>query len=352
MFVQAMRNPKTVVLLALLLGSVRTGRAQKPAAGGEPSQVHVTTQPAATTKAKPVSDDHVVLTIGKQEITAGDIKGIIAALPPSYRDYYAGQGKRELPQYLARMKVLYAEALDRHLESRPEVQQALEIARESVLASAAQNDIESQIPVSDQQLQELYDKQKPQYEELRIRQIVFRTKESVVPLAGAPTRPALSADEARKKLEDIRKQILGGADFAELARAYSEDLGTAGQGGDMGYVTSQRTLPPVFNAAAVLKPGEVSDIISTPFGLEIVKLEDKRTKTLADVKPDLEAQIRQQKFIDVIADIQQKKYPMNMDFDYWGVSFTATASRTPPSGAGNQPQGEQNKQPEEPKKPN
>jgi peptidyl-prolyl cis-trans isomerase C len=329
MSIQVVRSLKTAFVPLLLLGCFRVAWAQKPE--------------AAKTDTKPVPDDKVVITVGKDRITVGDIKRIVAALPPDYRAYYAGPGKRDLPQYLVRMKVLVAEALEQHLESRPEVQQALEIARESVLADAARKQIEAKIPVTEQQLRELYEKRKQELEEVRIRHIVLRTKESVVPLPGAPARPPMPAEEARKKLEDIRKQVLAGADFGELARDYSEDLGTAGAGGDMGYVNRQKVVPPVADAAYALHTGQVSDIIVTPFGLEIIKLEDRRTKTLEEVKPALEAQIREQKFVDVLAEIQKKKYPMNLDFDYWGISFSYTVSHTKP--------GEEPKKQEEPKKP-
>ena len=330
MRLRAVASLKIAILPALLLCCSSRAWSQKP--------------DAAKNESKPVDDNKVVLSVGQANITAGDIKRIIAALPPDYRAYYAGPGKPELPQYLARMKVLVAEALEQHLDSRPEVQQAIEIARESILADAARKQIEANIPVDEKQLQELYEKQKPDLEEVHLRHIVLRTKESVVPLPGAPARDPMPAEQARKKLEDIRKQILAGADFGELAREYSEDLGTAGAGGDMGYVNRQKALPPVLNAAAALKPGEVSDIIATPFGLEIIKLEDRRTKTLEDVKPALEAQIRQQKYIGVVAEIQKKKYPMNMDFDYWGISVKATVvhDALPP----------EPKKQEEPKKPN
>ena len=115
-----------------------------------------------------------------------------------------------------------------------------------------------------------------------------------------PTRPPLPEAEARKKIEDLRKQILAGADFAELARANSEDLATAGSGGDMGYSSRQTMLPPLANAAYALSPGQVSDIIATPYGLELIKLEDKRIKPLDEVRPQLESQLRQGKLQEIL----------------------------------------------------
>ena len=125
----------------------------------------------------------------------------------------------------------------------------------------------------------------------------------------------MSEADARKKLEGLRKQAQGGADFAELARAYSEDLETAGAGGDLGYMTRQTLLPPLANAAYSLSPGQISDIIPTPYGLELVQLADKRYKPLAEVKAPLEAQLRQPKLQEMVRNlVAQHKVEVNQEF--------------------------------------
>ena len=83
------------------------------------------------------SDQRVVLTIGDEKITAAQIGDFVRALPAQYQAYYGGPGKRFLPQYIIAMKVLSAEALKLNLAKQPDVAQALEIARESVLSDAA-----------------------------------------------------------------------------------------------------------------------------------------------------------------------------------------------------------------------
>lgn len=124
--------------------------------------------------------------------------------------------------------------------------------------------------------------------------------------SASPTRPPLPAAEARKKLEDLRRRILAGASFAELAQAYSDDLATAGFGGDMGYVNRQKVVPPIADAAYALPPGQVSQIIPTPYGLDLIKIEDRRTKPLDEVKPILETQIRQAKVQEVLQRLQSE----------------------------------------------
>lgn len=84
-------------------------------------------------------------------------------------------------------------------------------------------------------------------------------------------------DAAKKQqLDSIRKEILKGADFAEMARKYSQDKRSAINGGSLGYMT-QGMYPYYFEKTAYnLKPGEVSDVIESPVVMHIVKAGDHR----------------------------------------------------------------------------
>ena len=79
-------------------------------------------------------------------------------------------------------------------------------------------------------------------------------------------------DFARAKLDGIRKRILDGADFASMARIYSEDPGSAAKGGELGDF-SRGTMYPEFEAAAfALQGNEISPVIETPAGFHILQL--------------------------------------------------------------------------------
>lgn len=273
----------------------------------------------------------MVISVGEEKITASDLDQIIQALPPQYRAYYNGPGKQLLPQYIVQMKVLAAEAAKHNLAEQPEVREALSLASQSILADAERKRIIASIPVSDQELQDLYEKRKAEFEQVRVAHILLRTDKSVLPPAAPPPRPPLPEAEARKKLEDLRKQLQEGADFADLARSYSEDLSTAGVGGDMGYVTPQTAVPPILNAAKALSPGQVSEIVSTPYGLEIIKVEEKGTKSLAEVKPELLAQIQQGKAQEMVEKLKEQ-YHVVVDTAYF-TPPKKTPNPSPPSPA-------------------
>lgn len=78
---------------------------------------------------------------------------------------------------------------------------------------------------------------------------------------------------ARKKLEDIRKDIVEGkSSFDVMAGIYSEDPGSRDKGGDLGLVTREQMVPEFSAAAFRLKTGEISKIVKTEFGYHIIEM--------------------------------------------------------------------------------
>jgi peptidyl-prolyl cis-trans isomerase C len=239
--------------------------------------------------------DRVVITVDDQTMKGADVEKFIDSLPPQYRAYYRGPGRAQLPQYLVQMKVLMEEAQKDNLQDLPDVKEAISIATGSILADAERKHLEGKIQVTDKEIEDFYQKKKPELEEVRLRHIVLATDTRSIDLPGGFGVPPLPEAEARKKLEDFRKQLAGGADFAQLAKTNSADLATANSGGDMGYLNRQNLLPPLANAAFALNPSQVSDVISTPYGVEIIKVEDRRTKPLSQVRQGLITEIRRTK---------------------------------------------------------
>jgi peptidyl-prolyl cis-trans isomerase C len=87
--------------------------------------------------------------------------------------------------------------------------------------------------------------------------------------------PNQAKTAAKAKAEDLLKQIKAGADFAELARANS-DCPSSKQGGDLGFFGKGQMVPAFEEAAFVLKPGQVSDVVETEFGYHIIKITDHK----------------------------------------------------------------------------
>ena len=98
----------------------------------------------------------------------------------------------------------------------------------------------------------------------------------------------------KAKAEDLLKQAKAGADFAELAKKYSEDEASAKNGGDLDYFGRGRMVPEFDAVAFTLQPGQISDLVKTQFGYHIIKLTDKKpgtTRTLAEVRQQLTDQL-------------------------------------------------------------
>jgi peptidyl-prolyl cis-trans isomerase SurA len=85
---------------------------------------------------------------------------------------------------------------------------------------------------------------------------------------------------ARQKIESIQGELQSGADFADLARRYSEDPGTAAEGGDVGCFGPGQVAPEFEAAARQLKPGQVSPPVLTQYGYHLIRLREQRETEL------------------------------------------------------------------------
>jgi len=151
--------------------------------------------------------------------------------------------------------------------------------------------------VSDQDLQAYYDKHRDEYrlpEQVKVSHILIKT-----PLPGPDGKVDASAvDAARKKAEDVLKQVKAGGDFAKLAQQYSDDTGSAKNGGDLGFIGRGRTVPEFEKAAFSLPKGQTSDLVKSTYGFHIIRVNDKQeahVKLLAEVKPQITDQVKEEK---------------------------------------------------------
>jgi peptidyl-prolyl cis-trans isomerase SurA len=104
----------------------------------------------------------------------------------------------------------------------------------------------------------------PKVQQTRVRHILVKINELV------------SETEARRKLTDLKLRLDNkAADFAELARLHSTDT-SAAQGGDLGWVYPGDTVPEFERVMDALKPGEVSGLVQTPFGMHLIQVVERR----------------------------------------------------------------------------
>lgn len=138
-------------------------------------------------------------------------------------------------------------------------------------------DFRSQVEVTDGDVAEYYELHKDDAfsvpEQVRARHILVK----VPPDADADAKSA-----ARKQAEDLLAQVKAGGDFAALAKEHSGDPGSAAKGGDLGLFGRGRMTPAFEDAAFALQAGGLSDVVETPFGFHIIKVEEHQS---ASVKP-------------------------------------------------------------------
>ncbi|HXK09452.1 MAG TPA: peptidylprolyl isomerase [Vicinamibacteria bacterium] len=109
-------------------------------------------------------------------------------------------------------------------------------------------------------------------------------------------------DEAKAIAQGLLEQAKAGADFAALAKARSEDQGSAANGGDLGCFPPGRMVPAFDDAVFAMQPGQVSDLVKTQFGYHVIRLASRKEATvppLAQVKDRIRATVTERKVRDL-----------------------------------------------------
>jgi peptidyl-prolyl cis-trans isomerase C len=198
----------------------------------------------ATVNGKQITDDDV-------KIAAEDLRG---SLPPQL------EGKARdssILDYLIDGELLAQKALAEKADQTPEFARKLAYDREKRLMGTVLDEL-AKTAATDAAIKAAYDEaakaQKPETE-IHARHILVPTE-----------------DEAKAAL----KRIMGGDEFATVAKEVSKDPGA--EGGDLGWFTKDRMVPEFANAAFKLEVGQVSDPVKSPFGWHIIEVMDKRQK--------------------------------------------------------------------------
>jgi len=188
------------------------------------------------------------------------------------------------------LKAFYDQNKQQYQNSIPEKRKA-----RYILVDTSQ--VAGSIPVTQADLQAYYNQHQDEFripETVTVRHILIKT-----PTPGPDGKVDPKAvDAAKAKADDIDKQLKAGANFADLAKKYSDDPGSAQQGGLLPPITRGRTVPEFEQAAFNTPKGQMTGVVRTSYGFHIILVEDKqnaRVKPLDEVKPQIEPAIKQQK---------------------------------------------------------
>ena len=147
----------------------------------------------------------------------------------------------------------------------------------------------SKIAVKPEQIEKVYKENPTAF------QVPDRVRASHILIAAAADAPADVKQAALAKAQTVLQSARAGKDFGALAKEFSQDPGSAAQGGDLGVFAPQQMVAPFSEAAFKLKPGGISDVVETQFGYHIIKVVEKqpgRTVKLDEAKPAIERQLR------------------------------------------------------------
>lgn len=192
---------------------------------------------------------------------------------------------------LVNLELLSRLALDKGLDKEPHLAAAMDIRRKDMLAKAYLDDYVKTHPVAEEEIVAFYDKAKadPAPPEYRARHILVKTEA-----------------EAKKVIAELNKK----AKFDTLAKKYSQDAGSAKNGGLLDWAAGDAYVKEFSDALAGLKKGETTKTpVKTQFGWHVIRLDDVRQAQLPkleDVKPQIAQQLQQQKLAKFQEDIRAK----------------------------------------------
>jgi len=270
---------------------------------------------AASVQPIAVPPEAVVLTIGSEKITRAQFDELVKALSESGRMQNTPQARKQLAQQFGQLHVLALEARKRKLDQTPAAKQLMEIQVDQYLASELAKQIQDGQKIDEAQIKAYYDQHKGQYEQVKAEHILIRYKGSAVPLR--PNQKDLSEDEALAKAKEVRQKIADGGDFAALAKTESDDAGTAASGGALLPFGRGQMVAEFETAVFSQEAGTVSQPVKTKFGYHIIKLEERKTKTLDEARADIEKQLRPQMTREAMDQIE-KQTPVTLDDAYFG----------------------------------
>ncbi len=189
-------------------------------------------------------------------------------------DQVAGKIEADLQYTNLLKKFISPEAFERQLK-------AVGMTVEELRAKATQEAVAKtalkrllNINITDEDAKDYYNQHPADFEQPELahaRHILLMT---IDPATRSPLSTNTVAAK-RRQIEDLRKRVLGGEDFAALAKQYSEDPGSKENGGELPQFPRGQMVPEFESAAFALATNQVSDIVTSQFGFHIIKLLDK-----------------------------------------------------------------------------
>lgn len=291
----------TVIALLLLVVLVWWGfRSQKSTQGAGGTAMSPATTPGESVA--PNAPDPIVATVDGMAINQSELQAAIESIPENMRAAASTPaGRKQMVEELIRMKLLQREAEKLGVDRTPAIRGRIDIATGNILANAALDRLVA--GNKSVTLEQLYEKNKSEFESAKARQIVVAYEGGMIPARnGKP----LSDTDAKARAEKILGDLRGGADFGKVARAQSDEPSVNQTGGDVGEV-GHGMLPPDLDKIVFSIPvNQYSDPVRTQYGWHIFQVTARATKPFSEVKPLMEKSEDRLRARDVIEDLRKK----------------------------------------------
>ncbi|WP_083006733.1 peptidylprolyl isomerase [Halomonas sp. GT] len=150
-----------------------------------------------------------------------------------------------------------------------------EVRREMLMRQVQQRQISQRVTVTDRDVERFLSQQPSQQGQAFIEEV--RARHVLVELT--PTR---NEDQARARAEQARQRLQQGADFASVAREFSDDRGSAMNGGELGWVRPGQTVPAFEEAMGSLSTNQLSEPVRSQFGYHVIEVLERRRQDVTE----------------------------------------------------------------------
>jgi peptidyl-prolyl cis-trans isomerase C len=278
--------------------------------------------------AKELPPDTVIATFGKGEtLTIGELKSFFSVMPPQMQQT-ALRDRKAFVQQFALMHRLAEMAEAAKLDQRSPVKESLAFNRMYLMMNAQLENALSSIQIPRDETQAYYEKNKDRFTEAKVKAIYISFAADPAKDAGANGQKKLTEAEAQAKIEKLRAEILGGADFVKLVKQYSEDHTSADKDGDFGTIRRTDKLPDAIRKAIfALKPGEVSEPVRQPNGFYLFRVEELTPQPYSEVQADIFSEMKQARFKAWMEEVTRNlnlKFENEQFFSGGGAATTAS----------------------------
>jgi parvulin-like peptidyl-prolyl isomerase len=241
------------------------------------------------------------------QVSDDEVEGYFQGNPTAYAEFIQYNprfrtGDARIKRQLGEIRILSLRARQEGLEKNPGVALQLKYFPESILRESLTRDIQSSARVSQEDVQTYYQDHPGRFQQVQARHILFSTRNP----DNSPGPPP-DAQKVRERAEAVLKRAKAGEDFAALAKEFSEDPGSRDGGGDLGFFGQGQMTPAFEKGAFSLGPGQISDLVETPFGFHIIKVEANRIAPLdGAAKTQIESIVRKRIIQDRMKQIRER----------------------------------------------